>query len=272
MFDLVDYWNLRAAGFRVFPLPTNNYRDYANGANAFMRTARYRWTSGLNLVEIVKSRSVSDEELAASGKWLGSLGLQGAGVSLKRWIPHFGERHFWVAPEVSVQPVIGKESEEVVVITDGYGTLQPPPLPCELGEYGPSQHWATEIQVSDPPNEACTFKFPWLYPHCDAVANEKIGNGFSAESTRVSKQGIVIVRDSHRKNVWIEEPKVKEVFAGYLRDASIRYLKTSSPGLALERIVDQLEGFHSCAIFRNAGVRSLIEKAVDGAPRKYPRN
>ena len=41
MFDIVDYWNLRAAGFRVFPLPTSHYRDFSESAKSFAERSIY---------------------------------------------------------------------------------------------------------------------------------------------------------------------------------------------------------------------------------------
>jgi hypothetical protein len=35
LFDVVDFWNLRAAGMVIFPLPVEFYREYGNGVRAF---------------------------------------------------------------------------------------------------------------------------------------------------------------------------------------------------------------------------------------------
>ncbi len=41
MFDIVDYWNLRAAGYRVFPLPTSHYQDFSQSAKLFAERSVY---------------------------------------------------------------------------------------------------------------------------------------------------------------------------------------------------------------------------------------
>jgi hypothetical protein len=64
-------------------------------------------------------------------------------------------------------------------------------------------------------------------------------------------------------NLWIEEPKVTAVLRAYLKDGGFEYLKTSTPGLTLERIVEQLGGLLPCTVFQNSGVRELVEKLAD---------
>jgi hypothetical protein len=264
MFDVADYWNLRAAGFSVFPLPVGHYRDFSEGAKPFAERASYNITSAMRLIEVVKGRSVEESQLTEAGEWLHSLGLGAGRLSLQGWVPRFGERHYRIAPEVKGRPVVSKQSDEIVIVGDGHGTLQGPAPDCELNGESALQHWATELQVFSSGDDV-TFRLPWLHPECDKVANYRIGHHFGPESSRVSKQGIVVIREGDRQNVWIDEPKVTEVFRAYLRDAGFTYVKTSSPGLALERIIEQMGGLFACAVFQNPGVRKIIENLANGS-------
>lgn len=58
-----------------------------------------------------------------------------------------------------------------------------------------------------------------------------------------------------------------EVLRAYLKDGGYTYLKTSTPGLTLERIVEQFGGLLPCAVLQNSGVRELIEKLTHGSSR-----
>lgn len=68
MHDVVDYWNLRAAGFRTFSLPVDCYKDYAERAKAFAR-----WSMDPSVPKpfagptIVKARSVEDDVSIQAG-------------------------------------------------------------------------------------------------------------------------------------------------------------------------------------------------------------
>src|SRR5215469_1068037 len=88
VFDIVDYWNLRAAGYRVFPLPTTHYRDFSQSAKAFAERSVYPINQTVSaMAEVVKGRSVDDSQWEEAGKWLVSLQIKAERLSLKRWVP-----------------------------------------------------------------------------------------------------------------------------------------------------------------------------------------
>lgn len=266
MFDVVDYWNLRAAGFHVFPLPIGHYQDFAEGAKQFAELATYRINRNVeNHPEIVKGRSVNDSDLTAAGEWLRGLVPKAEGLSLRGWVHRFGVRGHRVSPEVRIRPPVSKESSEIVVVNNGRGTLQGPVPDCEL--FGPafSQHWATDLQAMGTASEDGTFRLPWLHPECDKLADLRVGHGFGLASTRVSKQGLVVFRRGDREDITIEEPKVSQVLRAYLKDSGFTYLKTSSPGLALDRIVEQFGGLFPCSLLQNSGVRDIIGQLANGS-------
>jgi hypothetical protein len=266
MFEIVDYWNLRASGYRVFPLPIGHYQDFADSAKAFAERSIYPINRNvMNSPEVVKGRSVEDSQLDDAGAWIRSLDVKAEMLSLKGWVPRFGERGDRVSPEIEVRPTISKESSEIVVLNNGYGTLQGPVPDCEFQGPSFSQHWATELQLSASGDEERTFRLPWLHPGCDMLVNQNVGHGLGPDAARVSKQGIVVIRRGDRESIWIQEPKVTEVLQGYLKDGGFKYLKTSSPGLALERIIEQMGGLLSCGVFQNSGVREIIEELADGS-------
>ena len=70
-----------------------------------------------------------------------------------------------------------------------------------------------------------------------------------------------------RDKTLAHEPKVVNVWKAYLKDSGFAYIKTSSAGVALERIVEQLGGYHRCQIFQNTGVRELVRILSDGSPK-----
>jgi hypothetical protein len=268
IFDIVDYWNLRAAGYRIFPLPTLHYQDFPQSAKIFAERSVYPINKNLSTnPELVKGRSVEDSQWEEAGKWFASLGISAETVRLKGWVPRFRGwgRDRRVSPEMQIRSPVSEDGDEVVVFNEWYGSLRTTAPDCELrGPYF-SQHWAAELRVLGAASEDGTFKLPWLHPECDALVERKIGHGYKPYSSRVSKHGIVVLLRGNRENLTIEEPKLTEVLQAYLKDGGFTYLKVSTPGLTLERIIEQLGGLLPCTVLQNPGVRELIEKLANGS-------
>jgi len=265
MHDVVDYWNLRAAGFRIFSLPVDCYKDYAERAKAFAR-----WSMDPSVPKpfagptIVKARGVEDDVSIQVGQWFGSLDSELA-PSVMGWVPRFGERHDRVEPDVQIRAATAKDVSQNVMMSDTSGEIQFP-SPCELSEGDQSQHWAIDLTAFGA-NEDTTFRLPWLKPSCDKVAEYSFGHSFGPAAARVSKHGIVAMARGDHDHSLVHEPKVTNVWTAYLKDCGFTYLKTSSAGLALDRIIEQLGGIHRCQIFQNAGVRQLVDILSNGSPK-----
>ena len=265
MHDVVDYWNLRAAGFRLFSLPVDCYQDYAERAKAFAR-----WSVDPSVPKpfggpkIVKARSVEDDVSEQVARWLGGLDSKLA-PSLMGWVPRFGQRHNTVEPDVQIRAATAKDISQNVMMSETSGEMQFPP-PCELSEGDQSQHWAVDLTAFGA-NEDTTFRLPWLKPSCDKVAEYSFGLAHGPAAARVSKHGIVAMAHGDHDRTLVREPKVTNIWNAYLRDCGFTYLKTSSAGIALDRIIEQLGGIRSCQIFQNAGVRQLVSVLSNGSAK-----
>jgi hypothetical protein len=55
--------------------------------------------------------------------------------------------------------------------------------------------------------------------------------------------------------------------SAFLEGKEIEYMRTSSPGLALTRIIEMLDGFHKCEVFRNPAIREVLEDLATGKHR-----
>jgi hypothetical protein len=265
MHDVVDYWNLRAAGFRIFSLPVDCYKDYGERAKVFAR-----WSMDPTVPKpfggptIVKARSVADDVSREVGQWFGRLDSELA-PSVMGWVPRFGVRHDRVEPDVQIRSATAKDISQNVMMSETSGELQFPP-PCELSEGDQSQHWGIDLTVFGA-SEDTTFRLPWLKPSCDKVAEYSFGHSFGPAAARVSKHGIVAMARGDHDHSLVHEPKVTNVWTAYLKDCGFTYLKTSSAGIALDRIIEQLGGIHRCQIFQNSGVRELVHDLSNGSPR-----
>ena len=159
MHDVVDYWNLRAAGFRVFSLPMDCYADSAERAKTFAR-----WAMDPSAPQafagptIVKARSIEDDAADEVAKWLGGLDPD-FGPSVMGWVPRFGVRGVMMfEPDVEIRPASAKEVRQNVMMDDASGEIQFP-TPCELSDSDQSQHWAIDMTAFGASDET-TFRLP----------------------------------------------------------------------------------------------------------------
>jgi hypothetical protein len=142
-FDIVDYWNLRAAGYRVFPLPISHYEDFADSAKLFAERSVYQVNQNVTTnAELVKGRSIDDAQWDAAIKWFAGLGINADRLVTKGWVPRFRtwDREGRVSPELQIRSPVSEETSEVVVFDDGHGTLRVSAPDCELTGPYLSQH------------------------------------------------------------------------------------------------------------------------------------
>ncbi len=264
IFDIVDCWNLRATGARVFQLPIDQYKDFELSILAFGEEATYPINDRvMNHPTIVKGKSLSNEQLFEAGRWMAGLGLKD--ISCQGWVPHFGDRGYRVAPELTVHSPAATDYGQTLIMTNGHGMMEPSAPDCEFAGPARSQHWALELLVFGSGDQEHTWRLPWLCPECDEYANIRVAHGFESTKSRVGKEGIVVIRRGDRDTFGVQEPAVKDVLKSFLKNYGFRYRQISAPGLALERIVDQLGGLFGCRMFQNPGVRELIQKLSNGA-------
>jgi hypothetical protein len=88
---------------------------------------------------------------------------------------------------------------------------------------------------------AC-YDMPWLNSGCDALAGRRIGSGFGMDVGRVSSDGIVVRLDGSSGDTGISPVSPEDVVKAFLDGVGIEYVDTSSPGLALKRIMEMMEG------------------------------
>ena len=125
-FDVVDYWNLRAAGMILFSLTLQDYKEFDQPIRDFGAIAAYPINENVtNHVVLVKARSISEEELHTVADWIRSLGFL-KDFSTMGWVPRYNMNYYAVGNEVDVEPISAYESSAVGVLDNGYGVIQGP--------------------------------------------------------------------------------------------------------------------------------------------------
>jgi hypothetical protein len=262
-FDVVDYWNLRASGTYLFPLTLQDYQECENPIRDFGAAAAYPINESItNLVVIIKAPSITDEEQKAVTNWIVSTGLV-KDLSMMGWIPHYDVNHYGVVSQLSISPIRGFESNEIGVLVEGHGKIEGP-KPAFLTQHNFYEHWSMDISFSTFFDANACYKLPWLNSGCDALVRRKFGWSMGMDASRVSREGIVTRHKGGDGDVRIAPIKAIDAVHAFLEGKEIEYMRTSSPGLALTRIIEMLDGFYKCEVFQNPAIREVLEELATG--------
>lgn len=266
VFDVVDYWNLRAAGMALVALTLADYKDFEPLVREFGAAAAYPINEQVtNHVTLIKGRSITEEEVKVVADWIRSLDFL-KDFSTMGWVPRFNMNYYGVGNEIDVRPIQAFESSPIAVLTDGYGSLEGPSLPF-LRDDPWVGRWSTDLSFyAYGQNDSC-YRLPWLNAGCDALIQRRIGMGFELDAARVSKQGIVAQHKGKRSSTTLQPITAVDVTKSFLQGHQIDYVGTSSPGLAMERIVEMLGGIRGCELFKNAAIRDLLEELASGGTK-----
>jgi hypothetical protein len=265
-FDVVDYWNLRASGTYLFPLTLQDYQECGNPIRDFGAAAAYPINESItNRVVVIKAPSITDDEQKAVTSWIGGKGLA-KDLSMMGWLPHYDTNHYGVASELEIDPIRSFESNAIGVLVDGHGTIQGP-KPAFLKRDNVYQHWSMDLSFFTFHSPDTCFKLPWLNSGCDTLVSRKIGWSMDMDASRVSQDGIVTRHDGDSADVRIGPITAINVVHAFLEGKEIGYMRTSSPGLALTRIIEMLDGFYKCEVFQNSAIREVLEELATGKHR-----
>jgi hypothetical protein len=265
-YDVVDYWNLRASGTYLYPLTLSDYQECENPIRDFGAAAAYPINDSItNRAVIIKAPSIADEDLEAVATWIAFKGLT-KDLSMMGWVPRYFAHHYGVVPELTIEPVRGFESNATCVLIDGYGKIQGP-KPAFLTRDNVFQHWSMDTSFLTFRSPDTCYRLPWLNSGCDALVSRHIGMSFEMDASRVSQEGIVSGHAGETGDLWIGPITAINVVSAFLEGKEIQYLHTSSPGLALIRIIEMLDGFRRCEVFRNPAIREVLEDLATGKHR-----
>lgn len=265
-FDVVDYWNLRASGTYLFPLTLQDYQECALPIGDFGAASAYPINEKVtNLPTVIKAPSITDEELKTVTEWILSKGLVKP-LSVMGWVPNYHGEHYGVVSELEIDQLRGFEANAVGVLVDGYGKIEGP-KPSFLTRDNVFEHWSMDISFSTFRIPDACYSLPWINSGCDALVSRQIGSSHGMDAARVSREGIVVRRDGDSGDVRVSPINAVHVVQSFLKGRDIEYLQTSSPGLALTRIIEMMEGLHRCEIFQNSAIRETLEELSTGKHR-----
>jgi hypothetical protein len=267
LFDVVDYWNLRAAGMVLLPLTTESFRDDRNIISAFSERGSYPMGPlNPNGMTIIKARSITDEQLAEVQGWIREEHAAKGNVIAMHWVPEYDRHGYPASAELDIEPVRGFESNATGVLIDGYGRIDgPKPLFLDQSDY--YAHWSMDWSLSTFRTPDACYQLPWLNTGCDKLVSRAVGFGSNMDASHVSRNAIVTRQKGDDCDIRLSPITAAQAVKAFLKGVGVEYRETSEAGLALVRIIEMLGDLYGSEVFQNAAIRRTLKDMSMGDPR-----
>ncbi len=270
--DIIDYWNLRAVGRDVLPLPKQYADHYIDLCNEIIKRnfVPYRQNEKMmHRTNFICSRSSTTKEMMAFSNRLTS-SEQGA-ISLQRWYPRMWDEWARDADHVERCSVTAKEESEEALL-DGYylrfKDVSPEFADKDWGNGRP--RWVNIIRLKDFHKR---YECPSVLPRNLKDARRIFGLG-SVHTAWISSEGINLACEDYERSHFFEIPTNLKVFEAWFREQHFD-VDLSDPGKILGKIIDSVGGLRGVGTVKkeeistslnemsHAGIEVTIEESVE---------
>lgn len=260
--DLVDFWNIRAAGCRLVFVPTSAYRQTLKVLKKFIPAGNYKINENIvNRVDIQKSISISESSFEEVLTWLKD---QKCGQSVARtWKPRWSGREaplFTLEDESQVgTPVNTSSDQELTLAGKSLAPIKVQRPSFLEGRPPSSDHklWAVDLDVAQSwDNEYFT-----ALPNGDVfrfLARYRYSYG-KEEDLRLGRRGITAFIDPLDSTIRLNPITVEEVFRNFFSNAKFKILQNPA-GRYAEGIIEFMGGLDGCRILKSSGARKAIKE------------
>lgn len=261
--DIVDFWNLRAVGRDVIPLPkqyadTDNYIDLLN---KIIKRNHVPYRHNKNMMHhttFICSRSSNMEEMQSFSKKLTS---SGDSISLQHWYPRMWDEWAKDKDHVELCSVEVKEESEEVSLDDDYLRFKDisPEFVKKYGGTG-KPRWVNVIRFKDFYKR---YDCPSVLPR-NLKDTYRIFGAHSFNKSWISSEGINIPCEHYEWNHVFEIPTNFKVFEAWVNAQGFE-IELSGAGRILLKIIDSVGGLHGIRTFQDEEIIKLLDKMSHAA-------
>lgn len=253
--DLVDYWNLRAVGWNVLPLPKQYGDKYIDICNEIIKRnyVPYRHNKEImHSTTFICSRSSNMKEMELFAKNLTSPGQEA--ISLQHW---------WAIDKDHVErcAVYVKEMTEEVAITDSYMRFTNI-SPDFVERYGGSgkPRWINVIRFKDYYKQA---DFPSVLPS-NLKDVHRVLRAPSLHRVWISREGINVPCNHFDWSHFWNVPTSFKIFEAWFKERGFE-VALSGAGRILLKMVQSVNGIYGTQVFQHEEIIQLLNNMSHNA-------
>lgn len=259
--DIIDYWNLRAIGWRILPLPNQSTEDselFKNISN-FIDSNYYPINNqGIyNETTILKSRSISQEEFKKTLETLKSKlseNQQKPQYVVQSWYPRIWDD--WAREKDNVEFCIIESETKSIELPNkedriNFNNLKPV-FAKHYWRENPQFANEIELNVYSTENE--------LYAKVIPEGNDRLIHAFNTylfNEWRFSRNGIVFLSKHNKENINIKLPKAREIFIKWLEEKKYNPIISDS-GRLVEQMIKYIGGTWDLTFLANEPTIKLL--------------
>jgi len=253
--DIVDYWNLRAVGRDVLPLPkqyADHYIDLVNGIIKHNYVPYRHNKDMMHHTTFICSRSSSMDEMQAFSKKLTSPGDHA--YSLQHWYPRMWDEWAKDKDHVELCSIVAKEESEEISLDDDYARFKDI-SPSFVDRYGGGgkPRWMNTLKLKDFYKR---YDCPTVLPRNLKDAYRLFG-AHSFHKAWVSNEGINIPCEHYEWSHFFEIPSSLKVFESWFKEQGYD-IDLSGAGRILLKIIDSVGGIHGARAFQDEEIVKLL--------------
>lgn len=259
--DIIDFWNLRAIGWRILPLPIQSTEDnelYKNISN-FIDSNYYPTNNPdiYNETTILKSRSIKHEEFKKSIETLKpklSESPQKAKYLMQSWYPRIWDD--WAREKDNVEFCIIESETKSINLPNkedriNFNNLKPVFAKKYWRE---NPQFANEIELNVYSDEK------ELYAKVIPEGNDSLIHAFNTylfNEWRFSRNGIVFLSQHNKEDINIKLPKAKDIFIKWLEGKKYNPV-ISDNGRIVEQMIKYIGGTWDLTFLANEPTIKLL--------------
>lgn len=270
--DVIDYWNLRASGRPVLPLPKQflDVESFKQVVVEYLDEHRHPWELGgreFDVASLVRSRHSTMDEMEAFAKSLappsadGQYGAAAKRMSLQHWYPRLWDE--WArGKDGGVADVYGKDDETIDIAGEEHLSIRLKSLIPSFGRENWFWSHGRCVNEFDLRLYGADEHLAEVYPKVEGnqLLHAIAGNTGGFDDWRVGRHGLVrivhgVLGESRKA------PESEKIFFAWLKDRGWD-AKLSSPGILAKQIYKRLGGV--VGMLADKDVLALIEHMNGG--------
>lgn len=256
-YDIIEYWNLRAIGWRIRPLPISWASQLRKDCELFIEEVHKPYPPPSNAMHgatFLCSRSCSFEEMQAFV--LSLRRPNGAHLTVSSHFPRLWDEWERHADHAEPQTVTHKtQSVDAHSIGDSVSLQTVIPDFLELAPYGASENACANVIETLPAGAAV---IPWQTADMQTLTGR-----FSDENIWTGREGIVTLAGEYRTHRFLRTPSPMNVFTSWAEGHKLN-LELSPAGRNAEQVVKSLGGLLRIRLFRHEEILKLLDRLAHG--------